>query len=118
MPAKRIDKYCNEATDSRETVDFKIYPIPSEQSRAAKNADNKKTKQKAAMQINPKDHHRRQQKPTRSLQTFSVEYYAKQHSRSVWRSGEINIRRRRKRGVEQTRGKNGNTNSNCRGSAA
>src|ERR1035438_6609185 len=97
MPAKRIDKYCNEATDSRETVDFKICPIPSEQSRAAKNADNKKTKQKAAMQINPKHHHRRQQKPSRSLQTFSVEYYAKQHGRSVWRSGEINIRSEERR---------------------
>jgi hypothetical protein len=60
MPAEGIDEYCNEATNSRETVDFEICPIPSEQSRAAKNADDKKTKQKAAMQINPKDHHRRQ----------------------------------------------------------
>jgi hypothetical protein len=113
MPAKRINKYCNKATDAREAVDFKIYPIPSEQSRAAKNANNKKTKHKAAMQISPKDHNYRQQKTSRSFQTFSVENYAKQHSGSVRRSGEINIWGRRKRGVKQTRGENGNTNCNC-----
>jgi hypothetical protein len=113
MPAERIDKYCNKATDSRETVDFKIYPIPSEQSRAAKNANNKKTKQKATMQISPKDHNYRQQKTSRSFQAFSVENYAKQHGRSVWRSGEINIWGRRKSGVKQARGENGNANRNC-----
>src|SRR5882672_12963317 len=112
MPAKRIDKYCNKATDAREAVDLEIYPIPSEQSRAAKNANNKKTKHKAAIQISPKGHHHRQQKPSRSLQAFSVENYAKQHSGSVRRSGEINIWGRRKRGVEQTRRKNGNPNCN------
>jgi hypothetical protein len=113
MPAKRIDKYCNKATDAREAVDLEIYPIPSEQSRAAKNANNKKTKQKAAMQISPKDHNHRQQKASRSFQTFSVKNYAKQHSGSVRRSGEINIWGRRKRGVKQTRGENGYTNCNC-----
>jgi hypothetical protein len=118
MPAERIDKYCNKATGSRETVDFKIYPIPSEQSRAAKNANNKKTKHKAAMQISPKGHNYRQQKASRSFQAFSVENYAKQHGGSVRRSGEINIWGRRKRGVKQTRGENGYTNCNCRGSAA
>src|SRR6267378_6017274 len=104
MPAERIDKYCNEATDSREAVDLEICPIPPEQSHAAKNADNKKTKQKAAMQIGPKDHHHRQQEPSRSFQTFCVENYAKQHGSRVWRGGEINIGGRRKRGVKQTRG--------------
>jgi hypothetical protein len=113
MPAERIYKYCNKATDSRETVDFKIYPIPSEQSCAAKNANNKKTKQKATMQISPKDHNYRQQKTSRSFQAFSVENYAKQHGRSVWRSGEINIWGRRKSGVKQARGENGNANRNC-----
>ena len=49
MPAARIDEYRKEATDSRETVDFKTGPIPSEQSRAAKNADNGKAKQEAAV---------------------------------------------------------------------
>ena len=53
------------------------------------------------MQIDPKDHHRRQQKPSRSFQTFSVENDAKQHGGGVWRSGEIDIRGRRKRGVKQ-----------------
>jgi hypothetical protein len=118
MPAKRIDTYCNKATDAGEAVDFKIYPIPSEQSRAAKNANNKKTKHKAAMQIGPKDHNYRQQKTSRSFQTLAVENYAKQHSGSVRRSGEINIWGRRKRGVKQTRGENGYTNCNRRGSAA
>jgi hypothetical protein len=113
MQAKRIDKYCNETTDAREAVDFKIYPIPSEQSRATKNANNKQTKQKATMQICPKDHNQRQQKTSRSFQTFSVENYAKQHSGSVRRSCEINIWDRRKTGVEQTSGENGNTNCNC-----
>ena len=56
MPAKWIDERCNKATGPRETVDLEIYPIPSEQSHAAENADNKKTEQKAAMQIDPKDH--------------------------------------------------------------
>src|SRR5260370_41159890 len=110
MPAKRIDKYCNESTDSRQAVDFTICPIPSEQGRAAKNANNKKTEQKAAMQIGPKDHHHRQQKTSRSFQTFCVKNYAKQHRRSVWRSGEIDIWGGRKSGVKQTRGENGNTN--------
>src|SRR5882724_7246121 len=118
MPAKRVDKYCKKATDRRETVVFKIHPIPPEQSHSAKNANNKKAKQKATVQINPKDHHHRQQKTSRSFQTFSVENYAKQHSGSVRRSGEINIWGRRKRGVKQTRGENGYTNCNCRGSAA
>ena len=104
MPAERIDKYCNEATNSREAVDFQICPIPSEQSRAAKNANNKKTKHKAAMQISPKGHHHRQQETSRSFQTFCEENDAKQHGGGVWRSGEINIRGRRKGGVEQTRG--------------
>jgi hypothetical protein len=113
MQAKRIDKYSNKATDAREAVNFKIYPIPSEQSRAAKNANNKKTKHKAAMQISPKEHNCRQQKTSRSFQTFSVENYAKQHSGNVRRSGEINIWGRRKRGVKQTREENGNTNCNC-----
>src|ERR1700687_2890377 len=118
MPGKRINKCCNTATDSREAIDFKIYSIPSKQSRAAKNTNNEKTKQKAAMQISPKDHNYRQQKTRRSFQTFSVEYYAKQHRSHVWRSGEINIRVRRKSGVKQTRGKNRNTNCSYRGSAA
>src|SRR5882724_3341133 len=112
MPAKRIDECCNKATESRETVDFKVYPVPPEQSRAAKNTNNKKTKQKATMQIGPQDHNYRQQKTPRSFQTFSVEYYAKQHRRNVWRSGEIRIWERQKSGVKQTRGKNGNTNCN------
>jgi hypothetical protein len=111
MPAKRIDKYCDKAADSRETVDFKIYPIPSEQSHAAENANNKKAKQKATVQIGPKDHHHGQPNTSRSFQTFCVENYAKQHSRSVWRSGEINVWRSRfKSRVKQTRGENGNTN--------
>lgn len=118
MPAERIDEDCNEATGSREAVDFKIYPIPSEQSRAAKNANNKKPKQEATMQIGPKDHYYGQQKTSRSFQTFSVENYAKQHRRNIWRSGEIDIWGRRKSGVKQTRGKNRNTNCNCRGSGA
>jgi hypothetical protein len=113
MQAKRIDKYCNKATDAREAVDFEIDPIPSEQSRAAKNANNKKTKHKAAMQISPKGHNYRQQKASRSFQAFSVENYAKQHSGSVRRSGEINIWGRRKRGVKQTRGENGYANCCC-----
>ena len=113
MPAERIDEYCNKAADSGETVDSEIYPIPPEQSRAAKNADNKKTEQKAAMQIGPKDHDRWQQEPSRPFQTFAEENDAKQHGRSVWRSGEINIWGRRKRGVKQTRGEHGNTNCNC-----
>ena len=60
MPAKRIDEYCNEATDRREAVDSEINPIPSKQGRAAKNANNEKAKQKAAMQIDPKHHDQRQ----------------------------------------------------------
>src|ERR1700730_9921993 len=104
MPAERINKCCNKATDSRESIDFKIYTIPSKQNRATENPNNKKTKQKAAMQISPQDHNRRQQKTLRSFQTFSVEYYAKQYSTNVWRSGEINIWVRRKSGVKQTRG--------------
>src|SRR6266436_4622235 len=107
MPAKGIDKCCNKATDSRENIDFKICQIPPKQCHAAKNTDNKKTKQKTAMQISPQDHDCGQQKPSRSFQAFFVEYYAKQHSRDVWRSGEINIWVRRKSGVKQTRGKNG-----------
>src|SRR5260370_5654943 len=103
MPTKRIEKDCNEATDSRQAVDFTICPIPSEQGRAAKNANNKKTEQKAAMQIGPKDHHHRQQKTSRSFQTFCVENYAKQHGISVWRSGEIDICGRRKTGVKERR---------------
>src|ERR1700687_4469653 len=116
MPAKRIDKYCNKATGSRQAVDSKIYPIASQQSRAEKNANNKKTKQKAAMQIDPKGHDHRQEKTSRSFQAFCVESYAKQHSAGVWRNGEINIRGRRKRGVKQAREEHGNTNCNCRGS--
>jgi hypothetical protein len=118
MPAKRIDEYCKGAAGSRETVDFEVYPIPSEQSHAAKNADNKKAKHKAAMQIDPKHHDRRQQKASRSFQAFSVENDAKQHGRNVWRSGEINVRGYRKRGIKQAREENGNTNRGCRGSAA
>src|SRR3977135_783420 len=97
MPTKRIDKCCNKATHSRQTINFKICPIPSEQSRAAKKTNNKKTKQKTAVQISPQDHNYRQQKNCRqqeklsSLQTFSIEYHAKQHCRNVWRSGEVNI---------------------------
>src|SRR6266481_1201451 len=110
MPAKRVDKYCKKATDRRETIVFKIHPIPSEQSHSAKNANNKKAKQKATMQINPKDHHHRQQKTSRSFQTFSVENYAKQHSGSVWRSREIRIWGCRKSRIEQARRGDGNTN--------
>jgi hypothetical protein len=62
---------------SREAVGSKIHPIPPEQSRDAKNADNKKTKQKSAVQINPKGHDYRQRKTSRSFQTFCVENYAK-----------------------------------------
>jgi hypothetical protein len=102
MPAERIDKYSNKATDSDQAIDFKIYPIPSEQSRATKNTNNKKTNQKATMQISPKDHHHRQQKTSRSFQTFCVEDYAKQHSGNVWRGGEISIWERQKSGVKQT----------------
>src|ERR1700676_63370 len=64
MPAERIDKYSNKATDSHETIDLKIYPIPSEQSRAAKNSNNKKTNQKAAMQITPKTNNHRKKNPS------------------------------------------------------
>jgi len=40
-----------------------------------------------------------------SFQTFSVEYYGKQHGRNIRRSGEIDIRvRRRKSWVKQTCG--------------
>src|SRR5258705_12063435 len=113
MQNKRNDKIIKKRTDAREGVDLKIYTIPYEQSRPAKNANNKKTKHKAAMQIGPKDHNCRQQKPSRSLQAFSVENYAKQHSRSVRRSGEINIWGRRKRGVKQRRGEYGYTNCGC-----
>src|SRR5471030_453492 len=118
MPAKRIDEYCDKATGSREAVDSKIHPIPSQQSRAAKNADNKKTKQKSAMQIDPKEHDHRQQKTSRSFQAFCVENDAKQHRAGVWRNGKITIRSRCKGGVKQTRGEHGNTNCNRRGSAA
>src|SRR5258708_716833 len=100
MPAEWIDECCNKAADSRKNIDFKICPIPSKQCHAAKNTDSKKTKQKTAMQIGPQDHDYRQQKPSRSLQAFSVEYYAKQHRRNVWRSGEIDIWIRRKSGVK------------------
>src|ERR1700733_8094882 len=116
MPAKRIDEYRDEATKSRKTVDLEVYPIPPEQSHTAKNADNKKTKQKAAMQIGPKHHHHRQQEPSRSFQTFNVENYAKQHGRGVRRSGDINIGGCRERRVKQTRGEYRNTNRDCRGS--
>src|SRR5580692_10185533 len=104
MPAKRINKCRDKATNSRETIDFKIHPIPSKQCHSAKNTNNKKTKQKPAMQISPQDHNCGQQKPSRSFQTFSVEYHGKQHRRDVWRNGEINIRIRRESGVKQTRG--------------
>src|SRR5947209_7678335 len=98
MPAKRIDKCRDKATASHETIDFKIHPIAIKQRHAAKNADNNKTKQKAAMQISPQHHHCRQQKnPPRSFQTFPVEYYGKQHRRNVRRSGEIDIRVRRRK---------------------
>src|ERR1700719_1541255 len=103
MPAERINKCCNKATDFREAIYFKIYPIPSKQCRATENTNNKKTKQKATMQISPQDHNCRQQKTLRSFQTFPVEYYAKQYSGNVWRSGEVNIWVRRKSGVKQTR---------------
>src|SRR5258707_6702718 len=102
MPAKRINKCRDKATDSRETIDCKVDPIPPKQRHAAKNANNKKTKHKAAMQISPKGHHHRQQKTSRFFQTFCVENYAKQHRGSVWRSGEIAIWGRRKSGVKQT----------------
>jgi hypothetical protein len=105
VPAEGVNKRCNKAADPHETIDFKIYPIPSEQCHAAKNTNNKKTNQKAAMQISPQEHKCRQQKEAlRSFQTLSIEYYAKQHRRNVWRGGEINIRVRRKGGVKQTRG--------------
>ena len=70
------------------------------------------------MQIGPKEHHHGQQEPSRFFQTFSVENYAKQHGGSVRRSGEIDIWRRRKGGIKQTRGENGNTNRERRGPAA
>src|SRR5262249_28067430 len=113
MPAKRIDKYCDKATDPCETIDFEIAPIPSEQSCAAKDANDKKTDQKATVQISPKDHDHGQQKASRSFQAFCVENDAKQHRGCVWRSGEINVRRRDKRGVKQTGGEHGDTNCNC-----
>jgi hypothetical protein len=119
MPAKGINKCRDKATSSHETIDSKIHPIAFKQRDAAKKANNKKTKQKATVQISPQDHHCRQQKNTpRSFQTFSVEYYGKQHRRNVWRNREIDIRvRSRKSGIKQTRGQDGNTDSN-RGSAA
>src|ERR1700719_3108358 len=101
MPAERIDKYRNETADSRQAVDFEICPIPPEQRHAAKHANNKKTKQKAAMEIGPKDHHQRQHNPSRSFQTFCVKNDAKQHCGSVWRNREINIRWRCKRWVKR-----------------
>ena len=70
------------------------------------------------MQIDPEEHQCRQQEASRSSQTFPVENYAKQHGGSVRRSGEIDIWRRRKGGIKQARGENGNTNRNRRGSAA
>jgi hypothetical protein len=118
MPAKRVDEYCDEATGSREAVDSKIYPIPPEQRSAAKDADNQKTQQEATMQVGPEHHEHGQQETSRSFQAFGVEDRAKQHGRSVWRGGEINIRGRGEGGIEQTRGKNRNANCNRRGSAA
>jgi hypothetical protein len=105
MPAKRIDKRRHKATDSDQAVDFEIHPIASEQRHAAKNTDNKQAEQKATVQIGPQDHKRRQQKVApRSFQTFSVEYYGKQHGRNIRRSSEIDIRvRRRKSRIKQTR---------------
>src|SRR5580704_607984 len=104
MPAERIDQRCNQAADSHETIDSKIYPIPSKQCNAAKDANNKKTEQKAAMQIDPQDHNCRQQKAPLSFQAFSVKHHGKQHGGNVWRGGEINIRVRLKGRVEQARG--------------
>ena len=118
VPAEWIDECCNEATESRETQDPEIFPIPPQQSRAAKHTNNQKTNQKTAMQIGPQDHDRGQQEAPRSLQTFRVENDAKQHRGRVWRSGEINIRRRRKGGIKQARGENGDANCNWRGSGA
>src|SRR5437868_6306146 len=115
MPAERIDKRRNKAADPCETIDLEVRPIASEQSRAARNADDEKTNQKAAMQINPKKHDHRQRQTSRSLQTFSIENHAKQHGKRVWRSGEIDIGCRRERGIQQTRRENGNTNRGCRG---
>src|SRR6476620_3964111 len=105
MPAKRINKRRDKATNSHEAIDFEIHPIAPKQGHAAKNTNNK-TDQKATMQIGPQDHDCRQQKATLcSFQTFSVEYYGKQHGRNIRRSGEIDIRvRRRKSWVKQTCG--------------
>jgi hypothetical protein len=120
MPAEGINKRRDKATAPHQTIDSKIHPIALEQRHAAKNADNKQTKQKSAMQISPQDHDCGQQKNTlRSFQTFAVEYYGKQHRRNVWRSGEIDIRvRRRKSGIKQTRGQNGNADRNRGGAVA
>src|SRR6516165_892430 len=97
MPTKRIDKRRDEATASHEAIDFEICQISSEQCRAAKNTNNKNTKQEAAMQINPHYHDCRQQKyALSSFQTFPVEYCRKQHRGKIWRSGEVNIGIRRK----------------------
>src|ERR1700683_5761136 len=105
MPAERRNKRCHKATDSHETIDFELGPIPREQRYAAKSADDKKTKRKAAVQIGPQDHHCRwQNNAPRSFQTLHVEYYGKHHRGNVWRSGQINIRERLKSGVKQTRG--------------
>src|SRR5260370_32684147 len=96
MPAKWIDECRNKATDTRKTIDFELSPIPFKQRHSAKNTNNKKTKQKTAMQISPQDHNRGQQKPSRSFHTFSVEYNRKQHRTNVRRNGRIKIRIRRK----------------------
>ena len=108
------------ATDSDEAIDSEIQPIASEQRDAAKNADNKKAEQKAAMQIGPQDHECRQQKASpRSFQAFSVEYDGEQHGGNIRRNGEIDIWVcGRESGIEQTRRQNGNANCNHRGSAA
>src|ERR1700751_940977 len=106
MPAKRINNCRDEATDTHETIDLETHPITFKQRHAAKNTNNNQTKQKTTMQISPQDHDCRQQKnPPRSFQTFAAEYYSKQHRRNVWRSGQINIRvRRREGGIKQTSG--------------
>jgi len=53
MPAKRINKRRDKATNSHEATDFEIHPIAPKQRQAAKNTNNNKTDQKAAMQIGP-----------------------------------------------------------------